>query len=160
MFLSVILIIAGAIITLENFSLISGISVHWPALLIILGIGFILLFFQKKQQDIAMIWIGSFVALLGCFFYHLNFSGWKNLGHDWPVFLAIIGLSFMSIALFRSKMVYILSSLSFITLFIVFFLVFTVSSRFWPLSLLLLGVDLLLIDYFNRRIIKKEEKRL
>ncbi len=103
-----------------------------------------------------MIWLGSFVALLGLLFYYLNFTGWKNLAHDWPVFLAIVGLSFMSIAVFRRKMVYILSSLSFITLFIVFFLVFTVSSRFWPLSLLLLGVDLLLIDYFNRRIIKKE----
>ena len=155
-FLSVILILAGAIITTENFDIISGVSKHWPALLIILGAGFVILFFQRQQQDIAMLWLGSFIATLGLFFYYLNFTGWKRLGHDWPVFLAIIGLSFMLVSVIKRKMVYILSALSFITLFLIFFLVFTISSKFWPLSLLLLGVDLLLIDYVNKKVIKKE----
>jgi len=34
--LSVILILAGAVITTENFSIITGVSRHWPILLIIL----------------------------------------------------------------------------------------------------------------------------
>jgi len=151
-FLSVILIIAGIIITTENFGVVSGISRHWPALLIILGSGFVLLFFQRSQQDIVMLWLGSFIATLGLFFYYLNYTGWKRLGHDWPVFLGIIGLSFLLISVFKRKRVYILSSLSFITLFLIFFLVFTISSKFWPLSLFVLGVDLLLIDYFNRKV--------
>jgi hypothetical protein len=157
-FLSIILIIAGAIITTENFNIITGVSKHWPALLIILGSGFIILFFQRQQQDIPMIWLGSFIATLGLFFYYLNYAGWKRLGHDWPVFLAIVGLSFLLVSVFKRKMVYILSALLFITLFLIFFLVFTISSKFWPLSLLILGVDLLLIDYFNKKVITKERK--
>ena len=157
-FLSVILILAGAIITIENFNIVNGVSRHWPVLLIILGTGFLILFFQRLQQDITMMWLGSFIAMLGLFFYYLNFTGWKRLGHDWPAFLAIIGMSFLLISVFRRKMVYILSSLSFITLFLIFFLVFTISSKFWPLALLLLGVDLLLIDYFNKKVKQKERK--
>ncbi|MBN2275331.1 MAG: hypothetical protein JXR41_05990 [Bacteroidales bacterium] len=157
-FLSVILILAGAIITTENFSIISGVSRHWPLLLLILGCGFIILFFQQQHQDLAMIWLGSFIATLGLFFYYLNFTGWKRLGHDWPVFLGIVGLSFLLVSVFRRKMVYWLSALSFITLFLIFFLVFTISSKFWPLSLLLLGVDLLLIDYFNKKVVQNEKK--
>jgi uncharacterized membrane protein HdeD (DUF308 family) len=157
-FLSVILILAGAIITIENFHIINGISRHWPVLLIILGTGFIILFFQRLQQDTAMIWLGSFIAMLGILFYYLNYAGWRNLGHAWPVFLAIVGLSFSMVSIFKRKRVYILSSLAFITLFLIFFLVFTISSKFWPLSLLLLGVDLLLIEYFNKKVIEKERK--
>jgi hypothetical protein len=154
--LAVILITAGALVTLENFSLINGISRHWPLLLIILGTGFTILFFRRERQDIAMIWLGSFIALLGLFFYNLNFTGWNRLAHDWPVFLAVIGMSFLLVSVFRPNMIYVMSALSFITLFLIFFLVFTVSSKFWPLSLLLLGVDLFLIDYFNRKVIKKK----
>jgi len=153
-FLSVILILAGAIITTENFSIITGVSKHWPALLIILGSGFAILFFQRQQQDLAMLWLGSFIATLGLFFYYLNFTGWNKLGHDWPVFLAIVGLSFLLVSVFKRKMVYMLSALLFITLFLIFFLVFSISSKFWPLSLFILGVDLLLIQYFNKKVIK------
>ena len=127
-------------------------------LLIILGTGFMILFFQRYRQDIAMIWIGSFIATLGLFFYYLNFNGWQKLGYDWPVFLAIVGLSFLLVSVYSRKMVYILSALLFITLFLIFFLVFTISSKFWPLSLFILGVDLLLIDYFNKKVTKKEGK--
>jgi hypothetical protein len=157
-FLSIILILAGAVITSENFNIITGVSRHWPVLLIILGSGFIILFFQRLQQDIAMLWLGSFIGTLGLFFYYLNYTGWKRLGHDWPVFLAVVGLSFLLVSVFKRKMVYILSAVSFITLFLIFFLVFTISSKFWPLALLLLGVDLLLIDYVNKKVIPKERK--
>lgn len=149
-FLAVILIIAGIVITLENFRFLNGISRHWPALMLIVGLGFILLFFQKQRQDQVLIWLGTFIGLLGLFFYYLNFTTWKSLSHDWPVFLLVVGISFIPVAAIKKKMIYVLSSLSFITLFLVFFLVFTVSSKLWPLSFLFLGIDLLIIDYVNR----------
>jgi len=149
-FLSVILIIAGIVITLENFRFLNGISRHWPALMLILGMGFSLLFFQRQRKDQVLIWLGTFIGSLGLFFYYLNFTSWKSLANDWPVFLLIVGISFIPVAAFKKKMIYVLSSLSFITLFLIFFLVFTVSTKLWPLSFLFLGVDLLIIEYVNR----------
>jgi len=149
-FLSVILIIAGIVVTLENFSFLNGISRHWPALMLILGTGFSLLFFQKQRKDQVLIWLGTFTGSLGLFFYYLNFTSWKSLSQDWPVFLLIVGISFIPVAAFKKKMIYVLSSLSFITLFLIFFLVFTVSAKLWPLSFLFLGVDLLIIEYVNK----------
>jgi hypothetical protein len=149
-FLAVILIITGIVVTLENFRFLNGISRHWPALLLILGLGFTLLYFQRQKQDQVLIWLGTFIGLLGLFFYYLNFTTWKSLSHDWPVFLLIIGISFIPVAASRRKMIYVLSSLSFITLFLIFFMVFKVSAKLWPLSFLFLGADLLIIEYINR----------
>ncbi len=149
-FLAVILIIAGIVITLENLRFLNGISRHWPALMLILGTGFSLLYFQRQRQDQMLIWLGTFISLLGLFFYYLNFTSWKSLSHDWPVFLLIVGISFIPVAAYKKKMIYVLSSLSFITLFLIFFLVFTVSAKLWPLSFLFLGVDLLIIEYVNK----------
>jgi hypothetical protein len=149
-FLAVILIITGIVVTLENFRFLNGISRHWPALLLILGLGFTLLYFQRQKQDQVLIWLGTFIGLLGLFFYYLNFTTWKSLSHDWPVFLLIIGISFIPVAASRRKMIYVLSSLSFITLFLIFFMVFKVSAKLWPLSFLFLGADLLIIEYVNR----------
>lgn len=149
-FLAVILIITGIVVTLENFRFLNGISRHWPALLLIVGLGFTLLYFQRQRQDQVLIWLGTFIGLLGLFFYYLNFTTWKGLSHDWPVFLLIIGISFIPVAASRKKMIYVLSSLSFITLFLIFFMVFKVSAKLWPLSFLFLGADLLIIEYVNR----------
>ncbi|MBN2215656.1 MAG: hypothetical protein JW723_15615 [Bacteroidales bacterium] len=149
-FLALILIITGVVVTLENFRFINGISRHWPVLMLILGTGFSLLYFQKQRKDPVLIWLGAFIGLLGIFFYYLNFTTWKSLSHDWPVFLLVTGISFIPVAASKKKMIYVLSSLSFITLFLIFFLVFTVSSKLWPLSFLFLGVDLLIIEYVNR----------
>ncbi len=148
--LAVILIITGIVVTLENFMFLNGISRHWPALLLVLGTGFTLLYFQKQKQDQVLIWLGTFILLLGLFFYYLNFSTWKSLSNEWPVFLLIIGISFIPVAASRKKMIYVLSSLSFITLFLIFFMVFKVSAKLWPLSFLFLGADLLIIEYVNR----------
>jgi hypothetical protein len=149
-FLSVILIITGIVITLENFRFLNGISRHWPALMLILGVGFSLLYFQRQRQDQVLIWLGTFINLNGLFFYYLNFTTWRSLAHDWPIFLLIIGISFIPVSACKKKMIYVLSSLSFITLFLIFFLVFTVSAKLWPLSFLFLGIDLLIIEYVNK----------
>ena len=149
-FLALILIVAGIVVTLENFHFLIGISRHWPVLLIFLGTGFCILYFQRNKQDQTIIWLGTFLTAIGIFFYYLNFTTWRNLAKEWPVFLLIAGISFIPVVNFRRKMIYVLSSLSFITLFLIFFLVFNVSTKLWPLSFLFMGVDLLIIEYVNK----------
>lgn len=151
--LALLFIIAGAILTLENYHVIPGISINWPVLLLILGMGFVLLFFERKKEPI--IWIGSFLLFISIFFYYLNFTSWKSLAHLWPVFLGVIGLSFLATAIFTRKRIFAYLAILFITIFLALYLVFTISLKLWPMSLFIFGISLLIIDYFNKKRGKK-----
>ena len=149
-FLGLLLIIVGTLITLENFMVIKKISIHWPVFLLIIGFGFIMLFFQRKRADLVLLWLGSFIFILGIFFYYLNFTSWSRLSSLWPIFLGIVGLSFLSIGLFSKILFFIYFALSFLALFAVFSLVFSISYKLWPMSFVIFGISLLLLDYFQK----------
>ncbi|MFA5793958.1 MAG: hypothetical protein WC980_02640 [Candidatus Brocadiia bacterium] len=143
-------IIAGLVLVLENYSLLSGISKFWPALILITGSGFVLLFFSRQRRDAALIWLGSFMILLSIFFLCLNNTSWTVLSYLWPVFLGIVGMSFFMTSVFAKGKVHIYMAISFITVFLVLYFVFTISYKLWPMSLVLFGISLLVIDYFNK----------
>lgn len=154
-FLALILILAGIVVTLENFSLLNGISLHWPLLPIVTGIGFVILYFNRNRSDTFLNWLGTFMISNGILFYYLNFTTWNRLATEWPLFFLVLGISFLTATILDRKKVYLYSAIGFITLFLIFYLVFSISARLWPLSLFLLGIDLLLIDHFNRKIKSK-----
>lgn len=149
--LAIVFIIIGTLITLENFSIIGGVSFHWPGLLLILGCGFILLFFQHEKIDPVLLWLGTFIMILGLFFYYLNFTSWASLATLWPVFLGIVGLSFFTVAFFTQKFILAYFGSAFIALFIIFFLIFGVSKQLWPMSLVVFGLSLLLLEYLYNK---------
>ncbi|MBW3014869.1 hypothetical protein KY330_00445 [Candidatus Woesearchaeota archaeon] len=146
--LSMLFILIGVVLTLESFNIVEGVSVHWPGLLLLIGTGFLVLFMERKN-DAALVWIGSFLVFLSAFFYYLNYTSWKSLARLWPVFLGIVGLSFFCVNVFIKKKVYAYLSVIFVFLFVALFIVFTVSLRLWPLSLVFFGISLLIIDYFK-----------
>ncbi len=148
---SIFLIITGIIITLENYHMITRVSHHWPFLLLIMGLGFILLFFNKNRSDGVLLWLGSFQFFLGLFFYYLNAASWKQLVTLWPVFLGIVGFSFLSVAVFTRRMIFGYFSSAFIALFIIFTLVFSISYRLWPLSFVVFGISLLINESLQRK---------
>jgi hypothetical protein len=150
--LAMLLIIGGSLITMENYSIIQGVTFHWPLLLLIFGFGFVMLFFERKRSDPVLIWLGTFQITLSILFYFLNATTWKNLVSLWPVFLGIVGVSFLAVAIFWRKMLFIYFAGSFLALFIIFTLVFSISSRLWPLSFVVFGLSLLIIDQIDRRI--------
>lgn len=43
-------VFAGAVVTLENFGVLYGVSMHWPILPSLLGTGLVLLFFQRQKN--------------------------------------------------------------------------------------------------------------
>ena len=149
--LSFFLIVTGILITLENFHLIRNVSHHWPFMLLIMGLGFITLFLNRNKSDIVLLWLGTFQFFLGIFFYYLNATSWKELISLWPVFLGIIGLSFLSVVVFTGRMLYVYFASAFIALFIIFTLVFSISPKLWPLSFVVFGISLLIIDYLQRK---------
>lgn len=151
--LAFLLMIIGALITLENYSIISEISFHWPILLLIFGLGFILLFFNRRMEDPVLIWLGSFSSFLSFFFYYLNLTSWLSLSSLWPIFLGIVGISFLMITLFTKRILFAYFAGSFLALFIIFTLVFSISSKLWPLSFVVFGLSLLIIEYLNRKMV-------
>jgi len=149
--LAFVFIFVGLLLTLENLKIIPGISVHWPVFLFVVGIGFGIMFFQQKKKDAFLIWISSLLVLLGIFFYYLNFTSWIRLATLWTIFLGIVGLSFLSAGIFVKNKLLLSLAVLFITLFLALYLVFTISLKLWPLSFVVFGISLLIIDYFNKK---------
>jgi hypothetical protein len=149
--LASLFILSGIVTTLENYRIIQGISIHWPALICLLGAGFMVLFFWGRRDDAALLWMGTFLFLLGLFFYYLNFTSWSMMAHVWPFFLLIIGLSFMAITFLTKMKVFLYLSLLFLTLFCSLYLVFDVSIKLWPASMIVFGLSLFVINFSRNK---------
>jgi hypothetical protein len=145
--LAILLMLVGLVLTLENFGFIDGISRLWPIFMIILSIGFMILFYQRKKNP-ALAWLSTTLTLLGIFFFYLNYTSWINLATNWPIFLGIFGLSFLVSGILVKKKIHLYIAIIFIILFLTLFFVFTIYLSLWPLILVLFGLSLLIIDYF------------
>lgn len=106
-FLAPLLILIGVLVTLENFQLIGCVSAHWPLLLMMLGLGFLMLFYQRRRSDAVLLWLGSCMTILALFFYYLNFTAWSRLARQWPIFLGIVGLGFLVLGLDTRRPLYL-----------------------------------------------------
>jgi len=147
--MSVIFIAAGSVLTLENFKILTGLSSHWPLLILALGSGFMFLYFQNGRGDAALIWIATFLLQLGLFFYYLNFTSWSEMARLWPVFLGIVGACFLASTIATKNRVFLYISIFFVAAFGALWLVFSVSLLLWPLSMVVFGLSLLLINLFT-----------
>ncbi len=147
LFLAVTLMAVGTVLTLENLGLVGGVSRHWPVFALMLGGGFLLLYKNRMETDAALLWLGTFILSAGLFFYFLNFTSWRLLGRLWPVFLGLVGLSFLAVGLARGIRMFNLFAVAFIGLFLTFTMVFAVSLKLWPVSLVVFGGALLIIEY-------------
>ena len=155
--LALLFILVGIILILENFGVLMGISKLWPVILLLLGLGFVMLFFERKKQDTVLLWIGSFLMMVSVLFGYLNHTSWMLLAYLWPVFLALVGLSFFFISFYTEGRVFRYLTLGFFGLFLALFFVFTVSLRLWPVSLIVFGLSLIVVDYFNKREVAKKK---
>ncbi|MBN2543410.1 hypothetical protein JXI42_11150 [bacterium] len=149
-FLAVMFIIVGIVLTMENLYVFKGFSVHWPIFLAIVGCGFVMLFYRKSRDDVVLLWLGTFVLLLGAFFYYLNYTSWESLENLWPVFLGLIGISFLSIGIIKKNLIFNIFAISFIALYLIFTMVFSLSTRLWPMSFVIFGTALLVLEYLRR----------
>jgi hypothetical protein len=150
-FLAAIFICVGILLTLENMDIVDGISLHWPLFVLIAGSGFIMLFYHRDKDDDFLVWLGTFMVLLGLFFYFLNFTNWNQLSFLWPVFLGIVGFSFLAIGIIKKNRLFGYLGIVFVGMFLIFTLVFTVSKQLWPTSFIVFGLCLLIINYYNKK---------
>jgi hypothetical protein len=146
--LAIVFILAGTVLTLENTGIISGFSRLWPLFLLITGAGFMILFSERKKVDLALLFVGTVLTLMGVFFLYLNFTSWSETATHWPVFLAIGGGGFGAVYAACRIRLFLFLALGLVLIAGVFYLVFMVSKMLWPLSLVAFGVSLLLVNHF------------
>ena len=125
--LAIILIVLGLILMLETFNIVNGIIKLWPLLSLVIGIGFCLLFYQRKKKDLILLGLGTFITLISVFFFYLNFTSWWNLSYLWSMFVTILGLSFVPPFYFRRNFALIILAALLIGAGVSFILVFSIS---------------------------------
>lgn len=146
-----ILIFLGIILLLENFSILDGAWMIWPFLPLILGTGFVMLFFRNRKKDLVLLGLGTFTGLISLLFFYLNFTSWMLLTYLWPSFIIILGLTFFACWLPSRKRVLLYLGIFLIALGVSFILIFAISANLWPLSLILGGISFITINIFEKR---------
>ena len=149
--LAIICIICGALLLLSAYGIIGEISKLWPVFPLILGVGLCLLYFKKQRFDFALLGIGTYFICISFFFLFLNYTSWSILTDAWPLFVGFLGLAFLAPVIFGKKRgIFIFLALFLIFLSSVFILAFSADSKFWPISLVLFGICLLLVGRFDQ----------
>jgi hypothetical protein len=149
--LALVFIAAGATLTLENMGVVRGASKLWPGFVLILGAGFLILFFDRRKNDLALLFLGTVISLLGLFFFFLNYTAWSKMATLWPVFLGIAGAGFLAMYLVSRARLFLFLFVALTMLAGVFYLVFGISLILWPLSLVAFGASLLVVNHFYLR---------
>jgi hypothetical protein len=149
--LAMVFIAAGATLTLENMGILRGASKLWPAFVLILGAGFLILFFDRKKNDLALLFLGTVISLLSVFFFFLNYTAWSKMATLWPVFLGIAGAGFLAMYLASRARLFLFLFVALTMLGGVFYLVFGISLILWPLSLVAFGASLLVVNHYYLR---------
>jgi hypothetical protein len=146
--LAVVLILVGISFMLENFNIVNGIWLIWPILTLILGAGFCMMYFRARR-DLVLLGLGCFLNLMSMFFFYLNFSEWSLLAYLWPIFIVILGFTFLACFIMSRSRVLIYLATLLIAIGASFILIFAVSTRLWPISLVLAGISFIIISIFE-----------
>ena len=149
--LSFILISMGFLLLLENYGLIKKISNFWPVFPFLVGLGLFILYKNMRRKDIGLVLLGSLLILLSVFFVYLNFTSWAKLSRLWPIFICILGVSFLFCYYFNRIKIYLYVGLFSTLLGSIFVFIFSISVLLWPLSLIIIGIFIYLISSFQAK---------
>ena len=145
-----LLILSGIALLLESKGYFTGIHNLWPMFVFVVGLGLSLMFYSDKR-DVGLIGLGSFMIMISIFFFYLNFSSWAKLKTLWSLFIAIVGISLLICSIYSRKRIFLLVGLFAILLSIAFILIFAVSYSLWPISLIIAGLFIYIISFFDRK---------
>lgn len=149
--LAIFSIISGLLLLGENYGLLPAIHNLWPFASGTLGIGFLLLYRKKKLESL-LVGIGTYLICFSVLALICNFTSWRILKDTWPLFIAFLGISMLCIFFFaKRQFLYFSLASGLIMLSLVFFFVFSVDPMLWPLSLILFGISVILLNYFRTK---------
>ena len=151
--LAVLCVIVGALLLLEQFDVLTGVHRLWPIFPAFVGIGLLVLFYQRARQDLVLMGIGSFMIGVSGLFFLCNYTSWAILLVAWPAFIALVGLSSVAASFYakRARTAMWTSGGSLVVLGLVFFVVFGLSPGLWPVSLIAFGTWIMVLTWAVRR---------
>jgi len=149
--LGIMFIGMGAILAIDSITERTVMYKLWPLLCTISGIGFIGIYQQRSRREASYIGVGSFLIELSALFMYCNFTSWSILGTLWPLFIGMIGVAMIAGFVFGNRSpILLLSSLLFLSLATVFFLVFSFNHRLWWSIFILAGCSFFIFDKARR----------
>jgi len=144
--LAALCLISGFFLILDNYGILSGAWRFWPVFPLCLGLGGIWFFRKGGTKDVLTVGVGSFLFLISIFFFVLNYTSWSHMVKFWPTFIGVLGVSILAASCFAKRRRWLaISGIFFVFLSVIFFAVFTVNARLWPVSLMLFGIWILLV---------------
>ena len=138
------LVATGLIFALETFFKVQLLYKAWPIILTIIGTGFIKIHFIRQGRNAVFLGVGVYVILFSLLAIYCNMYSWAHLAYLWPLFISFAGISFLSVFCFNQKnKMYLLLALILLSISVIFFIVFTVSARWWWTIFILIGASIL-----------------
>ncbi len=149
--LAFLCIIIGSLLLLENYGYISGVYNIWPVFPLTFGIGLYMLYKDRGGRDSLLLAMGIYLIQFSVLAFYENYTSWTTMSYLWPFFVGFLGVSFLSIYISTGRgIIFFHLAVFLIGLCVVFFLIFSVDYRLWPISLVLFGISILLIKEFNK----------
>ncbi len=149
--LALLCIVVGALLILENYGYINGMYHFWPVLTLILGVGLYLLYAEREGRNPTILAIGVYLIQFSALAFYANYTSWASMEYLWPFYIGFLGVSFLSVYVSTKRgTIFFHLGVFLVGLCIVFFMVFSVDYRLWPISLVLFGISILLIKEFNK----------
>ena len=149
--LGILLAVIGVILAVDTMASLTILYKLWPLLCTVLGIGFIGIYSQRSRREASYIGLGSFTIGFSGVALYCNFTSWSVLSTHWPVFIALLGVAMLFGFFFGNRRpTMLLTALLFLSMAIVFYLVFSLSSRLWWSIFILAGISFFLFDKVRR----------
>jgi hypothetical protein len=151
--LSILSVVVGILLLFDHFGILNGVHRLWPVFPALAGAGLFLLFRQRRQRDLVLAGIGTYLVGVSILCFVCEFSSWSILAHAWPVFVALLGVSSIVASVFAQRTRLILASSGVMLILVagVFLLVVQIDPGLWPMSLVLFGLWALLVASARRR---------
>lgn len=152
-FTATILIVIGLAFFVANLDIGIGMDHLWPSFIFAVGLGFFLMFLfaDSKKGKVGSLFPGTILLVISFLFYYLNFTDWSLMKYLWPTFILSVGMAFLVIYAGGSrKRSVLLSGLIISGIALIFYLVFTVYIKLWPLALVLAGLLIIFMPYVSQ----------
>jgi hypothetical protein len=149
--LGLLLACIGILLAVDTMTDLFFIYRLWPLLTAVLGIGFIGIYIRRSRREGVYIGVGAYILGFSGLSLYCSLTSWAAMATLWPVFIGLMGLSFIFGFFFGNRHpALLLTGLLFISLAILFYSVFSMNQRLWWIVFIFAGISFLIFDKVRR----------